>query len=68
MIISPEKVEDMETRALMLDAMEICLRVGKINEAKGIGEASQKMKQKIDTFDYSKSSLIRIREKINKKS
>lgn len=43
MIYSPSKREAQETRLLLLEAMELCIRTGHIDDAKVIGEASKRL-------------------------
>lgn len=60
MIASPSRTEDIRIRALMLDAMEICIRTGQVEKAKEIGQASASLKEKIITKDYrSEDDLLR---------
>jgi len=53
MIASPTRIEDMKIRQTMLDALESCLALGFNEHAKDIGEASRKIKERIDTHDYT---------------
>lgn len=46
MIISPEKTLDIEIRMSLLEAMEIVLRHGYVEEAKEFGEFSHYLKNK----------------------
>jgi hypothetical protein len=53
MIASRRKLEDMRTRAAMLDVLEIQVRNGLTEDAKEVGKASQKLAEKIRTHDYT---------------
>lgn len=47
MIISLEKLDYMNARVLILEAIEIALKHGFIDHAKALGESSQKLAEKI---------------------
>lgn len=54
MLYSLAKREDLHGRSFMLECMEILLRLGRTEDAKAIGVSSAKLKQRLDTHDYSK--------------
>lgn len=64
MMYSQNRKEYIETRAVMLEAMQICLRTGNLDEAKSIGESARKLKDKIEKHDYSKDSIEQARQRI----
>lgn len=58
MIISQSKLEDMAARDMMLEAMEIMIRTGDMESAKSFGESARKMKERIQTKDYSGEDAV----------
>ncbi len=52
MLISQEKIQDMQIRDNMLELMEISLRLGDTEAAKLYGETAKKYGDRIKTFDY----------------
>lgn len=65
MIISKEKIEDMNLRKLLLEATESCVRLGFTEHAKDIGEVSKKFGDKIKSHDYSKEEPFNWEKKVN---
>ncbi len=53
-LASESRANDRQTRVLMLEAMQISLRNGLVDNAKQIGAAAAKLNQRIKTKDYSK--------------
>ncbi len=52
------KGNDIRARKLMLEAAEICLRVGQPEAAKSMLADSKKLADRIDTHDYSKEERL----------
>lgn len=52
-LASRAREEDRRARLDMLESAAICLRNGLTDQAREIGEASAKLKKRIDTRDYS---------------
>ena len=48
----------MEMRELTLEAMQIALRAGLTEYAKELGQTSQRLDERIKTFDYSKQDAL----------
>lgn len=64
MIFSPTKKQDMQNRANMLYAVEVCLKNGLTDTAKEIGVVSAKLADKIRSCDYSQEDATLARWKV----
>lgn len=60
MIISPEKLQDMQIRDLMLECMQIALRNGLIEDAKAIGECAAIFRERIKNNNYPQVALTKL--------
>lgn len=53
-IISYNKEKDREMRLLTLEAMDIALQKGDVERAKELGLTAKRLKERIETHDYTK--------------
>lgn len=62
--VSPAKELDRQARVSMLEGMEIAIRTGDMETAKSLGESARKMKEQIETKDYTIDDAVLERCKI----
>ncbi len=57
-MVSPSKLLDMRMRGKVLEAVEILVRLGLVENAKVAGQLSATLKNRIDTHDYSREDAF----------
>lgn len=58
MIASPTRAQDLRIRYLLLECIEICVRIGRIEEAKEIGANAKIIKERIERNSYPRQDAV----------